>query len=76
MTTELTGRATEIREVAPRRCPNGHELRPPNVAVAHLPCSCAGTRGHRTYTCPTCQATIYDPPHTAPEQAGGQVRGR
>jgi hypothetical protein len=76
LTVVATGRGTEIRELAPERCVNGHELRPPNVAVAHLPCMCAGTGGHRTYTCRTCDVTIYDPPHTDPSLSAGTVRGR
>jgi hypothetical protein len=44
-------------------CPNGHPLRPANVAVAHLPCRCNGAGGHRMYTCRTCDVSIYDPPH-------------
>lgn len=76
MATEPTGRSSEIREIPPLLCVNGHQLRPPNVAVAHLPCSCAGPGGHRTYTCKTCQDTVYDPPHVDDEQSGGRERGR
>jgi hypothetical protein len=76
MTTVATGRATEVRELAPTHCPNGQQLRTPNVAVAHLPCSCAGRGGHRTHTCLTCGLTHYEPPHTNHRVSAGQVRGR
>lgn len=76
MATEPTGRSSEIREVPPRFCVNGHPLRPPNVAIAHLPCTCAGLSGHRVHTCLTCQATLHDPPHTDDTQSGGRERGR
>lgn len=59
-----TGRGSELVEIAPEQCPNGHPLRPPNVAVAHMPCHCNGTSGHRTHTCMSCGATVYDPSHS------------
>lgn len=71
-----TGRGTEVRQLAPARCPSGHPLRPPNVRVAYLPCSCAGVGGHHSWTCVECGHTTYDPMHVDPSQAGGKVRGR
>jgi hypothetical protein len=67
--TQPTGRGAEVRELAPTHCPNGHELKPPNVQAFHLPCSCAGPEGHRGWRCWTCQAVTYDPPHN-PETPG------
>jgi hypothetical protein len=41
-----------IVEVAPERCPAGHELAPGRTLVGWSPCDCtAGVSGHRTYTC-------------------------
>jgi hypothetical protein len=74
--TVATGRGPEVREIGPTQCANGHPLRPPNVAVAHLPCNCAGPGGHRMHTCLTCHDTHYEPPHTDPSMSAGQVRGR
>lgn len=74
MRTVPTGNGMEVVEVGPARCVNGHELRPPNVAVSHLPCSCAGISGHRLYQCRTCDATLYAPPHTG-ESGQGSVYG-
>lgn len=67
MQLEATGRATEIREIAPTHCPNGHELRPPNVRVGYAGCPCAGAqRGHRTYWCIQCGEYTYVPAHDGP----------
>jgi hypothetical protein len=71
-----SGRGHERVEIPPEQCPNGHLLKPPTVAVGHLPCSCAGIGGHRTYTCQTCGLTVYVPPHTDPSLSAGRVRGR
>lgn len=74
MRTVPTGNGMEVVEVGPARCPNGHELRPPNVQVFSLPCSCSGPRGHRGYRCWTCNAVIFDPPHTG-ESGQGSAYG-
>jgi hypothetical protein len=74
MPTIPTGRATEIVEVPPAACANGHPLRPPNVQVTWQGCSCAPP-GHRAYRCWACGAIAYDPPHTADTQLGGLERG-
>jgi hypothetical protein len=53
-----------VVEVAPERCPNGHEFGPNRVVVGWLPCQCTeGRAGHRTYWCRTCRVTVYVPPH-------------
>ena len=39
-----------VIEVAPERCPNGHQLGPNKVIVGWQPCQCVeGRAGHRTY---------------------------
>jgi hypothetical protein len=40
----------------PTRCPNGHPLGPNRVLVCHQACL-----GHTTWTCRTCDATVYGP---------------
>lgn len=52
-----------VIEVPPEHCPNGHPLGPRQCLVGWLPCTCGGGNGHRTYTCRTCAAVIYEPPH-------------
>ena len=71
-----TGRGHEVAEPpSPPTCPNGHELRPPNVRIGHQPCSCAGPGGHRTFRCETCGAVIYRPPHDGSEFGLGSLYG-
>jgi hypothetical protein len=41
----------------PSRCPNGHTLGPGEVLVGHQVCL-----GHTTWTCRTCDETVYGPP--------------
>jgi hypothetical protein len=56
-------------EPSPDHCPNGHRLGPGRVLVGWLPCHCArdpNRLGYRTWTCQTCDATIYAPEHTDP----------
>jgi hypothetical protein len=48
-----------VTEIPPERCPNGHELRYPNVIVAHWPKPGSG-KLTRCWHCLTCKATIYD----------------
>jgi hypothetical protein len=48
-----------VTEIAPTHCPNGHELRYPNVIVAHWPRPGTGQLV-RAWHCLTCKATIYD----------------
>jgi hypothetical protein len=51
-------------EWLPNICLNGHRLMPPNVFVGWSPCSCIPRRdGHRTFTCQTCWAVSFKPPH-------------
>ena len=46
----------------PTHCPNGHELKG-NMIRSFAPCACtAKSPGHRTWTCQTCNETIYIPP--------------
>lgn len=61
--TRRTGNGTEIVEIMPERCPCGAAYLPGNVLIAHLPCSCAGAVGHRSYTCAACGLIVYNPPH-------------
>jgi hypothetical protein len=63
--TEPTGRASEIREVYDTKRCEGCQglLASPHVLIAHLPCSCAGSDGHRTLTCLGCGQIHYEPPH-------------
>ncbi len=65
MLTRRTGNGPENVEVMPTHCPCGAAYLPDNVLIAHLPCSCAGTRGHRSYTCNTCGLIVYEPPHNS-----------
>ena len=58
LVTNLDGSVTEI---APEKCPNGHELRYPNVIVAHWPRPGTG-KLVRAWYCKTCKTTIYDNP--------------
>lgn len=63
--TEPTGRGTEIREIDPDCCPNGHSLTYPYVTRGWTPCAC---RGHRHWTCwhpagnGRCFAEVHWPP--------------
>jgi hypothetical protein len=70
--TVPTGRGPEVVEVRPEKCVKGHPLRPPNVQVFSLPCSCSGPRGHRGWRCWTCGEILYAPPHT---RGQGQRQG-
>ena len=45
----------------PSRCPNGHPLGPGQVLVGHQACLGHGG-GHTTWTCRTCDQTVYGPP--------------
>jgi hypothetical protein len=45
----------------PTRCPNGHRLGAGQVLVGHEACLGHGS-GHYTWTCRTCDATVYGPP--------------
>ncbi len=45
----------------PTRCPNGHQLGPNQVLVGHVACLGHGG-GHITWTCRTCDQTVYGPP--------------
>lgn len=45
----------------PTRCPNGHTLGPNQVLVGHQACLGHGG-GHTTWTCHTCDQTVYGPP--------------
>jgi hypothetical protein len=55
-----------VAEVAPTHCPNGHRFGPRRVLVNGLRCGCwLGHNHHRTYTCETCQVTMFFPPHGA-----------
>lgn len=63
----------------PLHCPGGHPLRGPQlVLVGTQQCSTCANRGigpHRSYTCRTCDRTVYDPPAT-PECAFIAMDGR
>ena len=48
-----------ITEIPPDRCPNGHELRYPNVIVAHWPEPGSG-KHVRAWHCLSFKETIYD----------------
>jgi hypothetical protein len=51
--TVPTGRGQQTRQTAPTHCPNGHELRPPNVQVTYnskVPGQARFT-GWRCWTC-------------------------
>jgi hypothetical protein len=45
----------------PTRCPNGHEFGPGRALVGYQACLGHGG-GHTTWTCSTCDATVYGPP--------------
>ena len=45
----------------PAHCPNGHILGPNQVLVGHQACLGHGG-GHTTWTCRTCDQTMYGPP--------------
>ena len=45
----------------PTRCPNGHNLGAGEVLVGHQACLGHGG-GHTTWTCRTCDQTLYGPP--------------
>jgi hypothetical protein len=44
-----------------RDAPNGHTLGPSEVLVGHQACLGHGG-GHTTWSCRTCDATVYGPP--------------
>jgi hypothetical protein len=44
----------------PTHCPNGHELGPSRALVGHQACLGHGG-GHTTWTCLTCDQTVYGP---------------
>jgi hypothetical protein len=46
---------------APTRCLNGHPLGGGQVLVGHQACQ-DGPGGHTTWTCRTCDETVYGPP--------------
>lgn len=71
----LPGGTAVWAEVAPDRCSSGHELAG-NMTVGWWPCSCSEgnvARGHRTWTCGTCQEQLLDSKHT--ETVGGGAYG-
>lgn len=70
MRTVPTGNGPEVVEVRPQRCANGHPLRPLNVQVGSLPCSCGGPGGYRLYRCWICGDIQYEPPHTGESGLG------
>jgi hypothetical protein len=45
----------------PTHCPNGHSLGPGEVLLGHQVCLGHGG-GHTTWSCRTCDATVYGPP--------------
>ena len=45
----------------PSRCPNGHELGAGRTLVGYAACGGHGG-GHTTWTCRTCDETVYGPP--------------
>jgi hypothetical protein len=45
----------------PSRCPNGHRLGPGAALVGYQACLGHGG-GHSTWTCRTCDETVYGPP--------------
>jgi hypothetical protein len=45
----------------PTRCPNGHEFGPGRTLVGYQACLGHGG-GHTTWTCCTCDETVYGPP--------------
>ena len=45
----------------PTHCPNGHEFGAGRVLVGHQACLGHGGR-HTTWTCCTCDETVYGPP--------------
>lgn len=45
----------------PMRCPKGHSLGAGQVLVGHAACGGHGG-GHTTWTCRTCDQTVYGPP--------------
>jgi hypothetical protein len=47
------------RKIRSTHCPNGHQLRYPNVIVAHWPKPGTGQLV-RAWHCRTCKTTIYD----------------
>jgi hypothetical protein len=48
-----------VTEIPPKRCPNGHELKHPNVLVAHWPKPGSGQLV-RAWHCRTCGETTFD----------------
>jgi hypothetical protein len=46
----------------PTRCPNGHQFVANQVLVGHQTCLGHGGGGHTTWTCRTCDQTVYGPP--------------
>lgn len=45
--------------LAPTHCPNSHPLGANQVLVGHA--ACLAHRGHSTWTCLACGATVYGP---------------
>jgi hypothetical protein len=60
----------------PTRCLNGHQLGPNKALVGHVACAGHGG-GHTTWTCRTCDETVYGPPlntHCTPLDGPATVR--
>ncbi len=54
--------ASNMKESAPTRCPNGHPLGPNTVLVGALPCLChPPATGPRTWRCTACDACMTRP---------------
>ena len=51
--------------LAPKRCPNGHQLGRGRALVGHAPCGCDERGGHTSWRCRECDAVIYGPPLSA-----------
>jgi hypothetical protein len=47
--------------LAPQHCPNGHCFGPGKTLVGYAACAGHGG-GHTTWTCRTCDTTVYGPP--------------
>ena len=59
----------------PMRCPNGHPLGPNQVLVGHQACLGHGG-GHTTWTCRTCDQTVYGPSTEHPLHGARRACGR
>jgi hypothetical protein len=59
----------------PSRCPHGHTLGPGQVLVGHQACLGHGG-GRTTWTCRTCDATVYGPPLNTPLHDAGRPCNR